>query len=815
MMKAWRNLSIKIRLIILFLMAAIIPSFILASIVGVQSLHALSNRIRGELSSVRDVKKNELTSNFHAIAKNLDGLTRMGNLREIFANYNRAFKRGNGARNGVYRALTGRFKNKVAAIVKQLALDDLMFINEGGDIIASHAGRTDLGMNLKKVPLRETHLSKGFRQAVSTKKVVITDMAFYKPAGNAPRLFILIPIINGKSPTFNYAPSQFMGIMAASITPERVTEWLFQGVHLSRTEEIFLVGPDGLMRSNSRLDKMNRSVFASLSHPEKGKVNTPFVRAALDGKTGVAKTVNYLGLEVLSAFTPVSIVTGKPWALVTEISLQEAFQPIYSIRKTTFEAGILLYIIAIFLALISAFSITRPVNRILKDLKAIADGDLTRKIAVRGKDEIGQMAQALQGMLNGVIGEGQSFKEGLSFPFFITDSDLKITYANAHFAAMVGKSREEIVGQSCSALVHARQCDTDDCHIKRALKSGEAVRDIAEMEKDGQTQWFEVGAGALKDLKGNISGAYEILIDITEQKKAEKAIEENQRMLVEVAKEVQEVANQVATAAEILSSQSDEIAAGAEEQSAQANQVAAAVEEMNATIAEVAKNAQEAADRSREAQNEASQGSRVVEDSVHKIEALADITRAVAESVEALAERSREIDKVIDVISDIADQTNLLALNATIEAASAGDAGKGFAVVAGEVKELAKQTAESTESVGEAIEQIQEGIKGAVEMIEETLQEVQGTTALAKEAGNALNKILERVNHTAEMVTEIAAAAQQQATAVEEINKNVDGIMTVSQETAKGVTEYAKAALELERLANRLKDAVNRFNLAE
>lgn len=81
--------------------------------------------------------------------------------------------------------------------------------------------------------------------------------------------------------------------------------------------------------------------------------------------------------------------------------------------------------------------------------------------------------------------------------------------------------------------------------------------------------------------------------------------------------------------------------------------------------------------------------------------------RAVEGDVGALAAASASIGDIIKVISAIAAQTNLLALNATIEAARAGTAGKGFAVVAGEVKELARATAEATEEVSRRIGDIQ------------------------------------------------------------------------------------------------------------
>jgi len=92
--------------------------------------------------------------------------------------------------------------------------------------------------------------------------------------------------------------------------------------------------------------------------------------------------------------------------------------------------------------------------------------------------------------------------------------------------------------------------------------------------------------------------------------------------------------------------------------------------------------------------------------------------------VSALGDATNSIGDVIKVITSIADQTNLLALNATIEAARAGEIGKGFAVVAGEVKELARETAEATKRVSEQIAALQasaESVAGGIRTTSETI----------------------------------------------------------------------------------------------
>ena len=90
------------------------------------------------------------------------------------------------------------------------------------------------------------------------------------------------------------------------------------------------------------------------------------------------------------------------------------------------------------------------------------------------------------------------------------------------------------------------------------------------------------------------------------------------------------------------------------------------------------------------------------------------------------------------MIGEIAAKTNLLALNATIEAARAGDAGKGFAVVASEVKQLANQTARSTEEIARHIAEVRSATRAsvaAVGRIEQTISEIERDRRLDRRGG--------------------------------------------------------------------------------
>lgn len=86
---------------------------------------------------------------------------------------------------------------------------------------------------------------------------------------------------------------------------------------------------------------------------------------------------------------------------------------------------------------------------------------------------------------------------------------------------------------------------------------------------------------------------------------------------------------------------------------------------------------------------------------------IAAVTNRLAEVAQESQTRVRETDQVINMIKYIAGQNNLLGLNAAIEAARVGEAGRGFAVVANEIRKLALTTTESIKKIEETITMIQ------------------------------------------------------------------------------------------------------------
>ncbi|MDE2419174.1 MAG: MCP four helix bundle domain-containing protein [Burkholderiales bacterium] len=243
----------------------------------------------------------------------------------------------------------------------------------------------------------------------------------------------------------------------------------------------------------------------------------------------------------------------------------------------------------------------------------------------------------------------------------------------------------------------------------------------------------------------------------------------------------------IATASFEIAQGNNDLAQRTEQTSSNLQATASSMDDLTVTVQNSANNARQATSLAANASSVAQRGGAVV--------------TQVVSTMQEIDASSKKIADIIGVIDGIAFQTNILALNAAVEAARAGEQGRGFAVVASEVRSLAQRSAEAAKE-----------IKG---LINTSVEKVESGTRLVTDAGSTMQEIVDSVGRVAQVIGEITAAATEQSAGIAGVNQSIGDLDQMTQQNAALVEQSAAAAESLREQADRMKQAVAVFRVAD
>ncbi len=122
------------------------------------------------------------------------------------------------------------------------------------------------------------------------------------------------------------------------------------------------------------------------------------------------------------------------------------------------------------------------------------------------------------------------------YAIFMLDPEGRVETWNAGAEHLKGYKAEEIIGEHFSIFYTPEDIagNKPEKELKTAIEIGEAEEEGWRVRKDGSAFWASVLITALRDNNGMLRGFSKITRDITERKRAEEALERNQKTFVEL-----------------------------------------------------------------------------------------------------------------------------------------------------------------------------------------------------------------------------------------------------------------------------------------
>ncbi len=298
------------------------------------------------------------------------------------------------------------------SLMENVGVSDLLLIDATTrDVVYSVKKRIDIGTNATIGPWAQGALGDvvdGLASA-TVGDTVISDTAFYTPARGQAVVFIATAIRSG---------SEVLGAIVAELPVQAITDLVtagqdFEVLGLGETGDIYLVGSDGTLRTDTRkwlddpeaflLDHFDRNGDETLidqmrlvgSAALTERVDNEAVEAALAGDDFVGRVTNSRGDATFAASGAVRLGE-QDWAVVVEQDRSEAMAGLSSLLRSTLVVMAVLLPVTALLGWWMARSLTRPFGQLVEAAGRIANGEPSSGVGRLGNNELGDVGRQLE-----------------------------------------------------------------------------------------------------------------------------------------------------------------------------------------------------------------------------------------------------------------------------------------------------------------------------------------------------------------------------------------------------------------------------------
>jgi methyl-accepting chemotaxis protein len=348
----WRQ--IRWNLALFFVLLVAIPSLLIGLVISNQvSDMARSQAIR-QLESVAELKSQE-------IARWLsDSRGRLGVLLADELTYNRFLLLAQLEQSGV-GSLRRTFNEQFYEAVKvDPTFSEIFFYDETGLILAS-SNTGQISKRVSRQPYFEPSLKGPYSQP-----------PYYEPGTNRLTIVLTQPVVD---------KGQTVGVLAGRLNIQTLGNLMTERTGLGESGETYLISAEGnYMLTPSRFP----------GYPMVQAYRSLGIDRALAGESGIATYENYRGETVFGVYRWVPELQS---AMLAEVSQHEALHELREAQRfmAVLVAG--LVVIAGVLGVLVAARFSGPITTLATAAARIAGGDLSQRVALRTRNELGILAR--------------------------------------------------------------------------------------------------------------------------------------------------------------------------------------------------------------------------------------------------------------------------------------------------------------------------------------------------------------------------------------------------------------------------------------
>ncbi|KRN16514.1 two-component system, OmpR family, sensor histidine kinase VicK [Pediococcus acidilactici] len=207
-------------------------------------------------------------------------------------------------------------------------------------------------------------------------------------------------------------------------------------------------------------------------------------------------------------------------------NLESVYQNVNNITLIFVVAALIAITIGLFLAVLIARAITRPIEEMRQRTMQIARGDYSGQVQIYGDDELGQLAAAVND-LSVRVEESQELTESerrrldsvlgyMTDGVLATDRRGRITIVNEMATDFLNLENDQIVGKSILDILDLRGSVT----LRDLLENQDP--EVLDLSNDEQDLILHASFALIQRESGFISGLVCVLHDVTEQQKIDQ-----------------------------------------------------------------------------------------------------------------------------------------------------------------------------------------------------------------------------------------------------------------------------------------------------